>query len=214
MVNYKASSIKGILLGDGCSDAGEFDVLPNEMLCEIMLCFTSIGLLGVSQVCQRFRDCAMADITLIRRYDNLNIKGLFRAVDGEILMDKVIQWHDIGIHFGDGESLRYASENGHVGVVQLLLDRGVNVHAYDDLALYIASEAGHLAVVQLLLDHCADGHTYDETAFHAASANGHTAVVQLLLNYGANVHADNDYALRLASRGGHFVVVQLLLSLM
>jgi len=109
----------------------------------------------------------------------------------------------------DDEALRWASANGHLDVVQFLVEVG---HA-DDEALHRASYNGHLAVVQFLVQHGADVHALNDSALRWASARGHLAVVQFLVQHGADVHADNDGALRWASARGHLAVVQFLKSL-
>ena len=54
------------------------------------------------------------------------------------------------VHAYDDEALRWASEKGHLPVVEFLVKAGADVHAYDDDALRWASERGHLAVVKFL----------------------------------------------------------------
>ena len=115
------------------------------------------------------------------------------------------------VHAKDDEALLWASMNGHLAVVQALLTAGADVHANYDYALRLASEYGHLAVVQVLLKAGADDHAQDDSALRLASANGYLPVVQALLTAGANVHAQDDDALRWASRNGHTDVVALLL---
>jgi len=48
------------------------------------------------------------------------------------------------------EALRWASSNGHLEVVKLLLEHGASVHAKDNLALQWAIDRGHLEVAELL----------------------------------------------------------------
>ena len=54
------------------------------------------------------------------------------------------------VHFGNDLALRYASENGHLNVVELLFKYGADVHANNDDALWWASQNSHLDVVKLL----------------------------------------------------------------
>ena len=116
------------------------------------------------------------------------------------------------VHALDDCSLRSASYNGHLEVVQALLKAGADVHTLDDEALRLASAKGHGAVVQALLNAGADVHALDDSALRGASAKGHLAVVQALLTAGSNVHAKDDWALRWASYNGHLEVVQALLN--
>jgi ankyrin repeat protein len=80
-----------------------------------------------------------------------------------------------------------ASENGHVGVVRWLLDRGSAIDALDEhgwSALFEASCDGHTAVVRLLLERGADptiGNETFMTPLMTASACGRTEVVRCLL---------------------------------
>ena len=63
---------------------------------------------------------------------------------------------------GDGaHALFMAAQNGHIEVVQLLLDQpGINLdqgRLYDgNTAVHIATESNHIAIVKLLLAHGAD----------------------------------------------------------
>jgi len=96
-------------------------------------------------------------------------------------------------------------------IEQLILE-GADVHADNDCALRWASENGHLNLVKVLLENGADVHAKDDCALMRASNNGHLDVVKVLLKNGADVHADNDCALRWASENGHLNLVDLLKS--
>lgn len=56
------------------------------------------------------------------------------------------------------DGLIWASGNGYLELVRLLLERGADVHAYNDLALRWASRMGHLDIVKLLLERGANVH--------------------------------------------------------
>ncbi|KAJ7483667.1 ankyrin repeat domain-containing protein [Mycena latifolia] len=113
-----------------------------------------------------------------------------------------------------------ASSNGHIHLVELLIDAGAKINSEDvhyGNALYAAAEAGHEPVVQLLIEKGADvnaqgGHFGN--ALQAASVNENESMVQLLIKKGADVNAQGGpygNALQAASWNGHESVVQLLI---
>ncbi|KAJ7059385.1 hypothetical protein C8F01DRAFT_989269, partial [Mycena amicta] len=113
-----------------------------------------------------------------------------------------------------------ASVEGHLDVVQLLLECGAKVNMQGELhgnALSTASAKGHLDIAQLLLEHGANINAQggpDGNALQAASAGGHLDVAQLLLEHGADVNAQGGRyanALQAAAARGHLDVVRLLL---
>ena len=81
-----------------------------------------------------------------------------------------------------GEALLDAAMQGHTAVVALLLDRGADVHYANDQALYNAAYRGHLETAKLLLQR---GATADTHILATAVANGHHAVADLLRAHGA-----------------------------
>jgi ankyrin repeat protein len=86
---------------------------------------------------------------------------------------------------------------------------------YDRLPLHIAAEQGHLAVVQHLLNSGACLHDREEsgrTALMCAAAGGHLPIVQTLIARGANANAAcrGETALMLAAQNGHQAVYQFL----
>ena len=90
----------------------------------------------------------------------------------------------------------YASENGHLVVVELLLDRGADPNAatYNGYtALMWAAGGNHPHVVEILLERGADldysPGFYKVTPLSSASGSGHIDMVKLLLDRGANPSA-------------------------
>ena len=122
-------------------------------------------------------------------------------------------------------ALYFASQKGHVEVVQLLLARQdveVNENTHDGAtALYIASQKGHIEVVRLLLARqdvdVNSTHKYcGFTALIIAAQYGHADVLQLLLaRQDVEVNKDDvrgRTALYFASENGHAESVRLLLA--
>jgi hypothetical protein len=115
----------------------------------------------------------------------------------------IIVKNDGDIHADDDFAFRYAS-------FKYLISHGANIHAKNDSAFIWASNNGHLAVVECLLSHGVDVHTYNDRALIWACYMGHLEVVKCLIFHDANVHVDNGCALKIASCNGHLAVAEYL----
>ncbi|ETS85999.1 hypothetical protein PFICI_04024 [Pestalotiopsis fici W106-1] len=110
--------------------------------------------------------------------------------------------------------LSAAAENGHTGIVEILLDYMPAVQVHRDYALLRSSTRGHQDIAKLLLDVGVNVNFEDngDTPLTLSSKNGHKAVIELLLESGANVNGGSfQQPLAAASREGHEDVVELLL---
>ncbi|KAJ2454061.1 hypothetical protein EV183_001784 [Coemansia sp. RSA 2336] len=96
----------------------------------------------------------------------------------------------------------------HIGVVRLLLARGVNPDAQNGRPLVYASSKGWARTAAVLLAYGANVHVRDNEPLREAAEHGHLALVRLLVAAGADIHADNDAPLRNAARGGHLEVIK------
>jgi ankyrin repeat protein len=117
-------------------------------------------------------------------------------------------------------ALHVAARNGHVAVVQLLLDNGACVDAKDAYGLmpiHWAARRGREAVVRLLLGRGIDVNVRDAnggTPMHRAAEGGHIKIVRLLSVRGANVNMEdtsNSAPIHYAAKGGHGTLLKLLL---
>ncbi|CEJ87062.1 hypothetical protein VHEMI04290 [[Torrubiella] hemipterigena] len=117
-------------------------------------------------------------------------------------------------------ALYWASVQGYLTIVRLLLDERVDVNAqggYYGNALQAACSEGYIDIVQLLLDEGADVNVqggYYGNALQAACCEGYVDIVRLLLDEGADVNVQGGYydnALQAACSEGHADIVRLLL---
>ncbi|XP_023943012.2 ankyrin-3-like [Bicyclus anynana] len=118
-------------------------------------------------------------------------------------------------------ALHYAAEQGHCGIVRLILDAGckVDITAGDGLtSLHIAAMRNHAEIVKQLL--AAGSHvnykTHEKmTPLHFAASRGFLELVKILASNGAYLEARDTSertALYLAAGRGHVDVVQYLIS--
>lgn len=118
-------------------------------------------------------------------------------------------------------ALFWASEQGHLGAVRWLLDRGASINARDcwnDTALIVASFEGQEDIVRLLLDRDADVHArnqWNATALIDATYRRYMPIMLLLLEAGADVNqkgiADFSTALMTACDADDSQIARILL---
>ena len=119
---------------------------------------------------------------------------------------------------GGHTALYLAAANGHLDVVQLLLEASADKDKATDLgekALHVAVANSQLAVVQLLLQYSDKDKVAEDcaTALPVASQNGHIDITRLLLKMGVDpnkVTTGNKSALHSAAQKGQLRLVQLL----
>jgi ankyrin repeat protein len=122
-------------------------------------------------------------------------------------------------------ALMYAAENGHAGVIQLLLKHKAKMNARDRggdgsggrMAVHYAAEGGHSEALGTLLDAgvAPDAKATDgTTALAIACCGGYLEAARLLIQRGANVNAVDKNGMSPlwgAASGGHDKVIEALL---
>lgn len=116
--------------------------------------------------------------------------------------------------------LQLAVVDGHVKVVEALLNMGVNMEVADEdgyTPLYSAAGRGNVEVVKILIERGANVEATDWnnwSPLHWAANNGHDEVVRILLQSGANAEAtssDGQTPLHSAAKWGHVGQVKMLI---
>lgn len=139
--------------------------------------------------------------------------ALQRAIAGD--KKRINAQDDIGSH-----ALYWASLQGYIDIVQLLIDGGADTNALGKNghyhSLHAVSITGNTEIAQLLLSNGADVNLQgtDMSPLHIASSQGHLELVRLLIDNGANVNAQDRLRrtpLPSALTNGHLGIAKLLL---
>ncbi len=101
--------------------------------------------------------------------------------DQQVFFDLIKQ-----INFDDsGYAMRWASINGHIQIVNFLIENGADVHALNDIAIKSAIENHHINIAKLLLD-VGVNIVYNDIIYRA-SIYGHLDILEHILNLGVPV---------------------------
>lgn len=142
---------------------------------------------------------------------------------------KVSTYHDesmrlqTGVDFEDiySDALWEASANGHIEIMEVLLNQGVKADAcwrQGGTALHEASRRGHLESVKVLLRRGADvsakNGTRGDDSLQIACFHGQAEIVEELLRHGANARSDDSHhgsAIQAAASNGQNRIVHMLI---
>ena len=148
----------------------------------------------------------MKNIITYNQFINESIKDLMKGKSDEEILKKL---GDLNLE----ELLKKSLQNGYLNGVKLALEKGANPSDKDNEAIRFASEEGHTEIVELLLqDKRVNPSDKDNEAIRYASENGYTEIVELLLQDKRIDPSDDDnYAIKNASYNGFTEIVRLLL---
>ncbi|CVL06935.1 related to ankyrin [Fusarium mangiferae] len=153
-----------------------------------------------------------------------NMKGLhLAAYFGNITETQILLLdNDPDLINGHGRTaLSYAANNGHLAIVEMLLENGANIDLGDDMLLTPLSwtcVSGHTTIAEIILQNHAQVDSRDDderTPLSHAAEHGNTAIVQLLLDNNAEVDSEDRWGqtpLLIAVGEGHVDIVLLLLA--
>ncbi|ETS73751.1 hypothetical protein PFICI_14697 [Pestalotiopsis fici W106-1] len=129
----------------------------------------------------------------------------------QLLLEKFTKSTD---RFSFEQALRKAAKNGHLSIVELLLDYQDEIHLAEEVPLEDACAGGHTDIVRFLMDRYADAELHlDESLLEAAEANN-MEIARMLLLRGADVGRDHHFAgtvLHMACCNGSVELAQLFL---
>jgi ankyrin repeat protein len=152
------------------------------------------------------------------------IKGHFNVVEyflKDLKLHYLLEYHDNEMN----TSLHLASQNGHLSIVEVLLEYGANINARNkegNTALEISCRKGYFEISKVLINNYTsisiqddvDQRAQNDHPLHVACHEGAHEVVKLLLLKGATIdiiNSQDQNCLDIAIRQGHRDVIRVLL---
>ena len=159
-------------------------------------------------------------VELYKIYAAADARLTYRSLASEVIKRKIVETisHETvrkilksaGITAKTKFDLQSAAREGHIKVVECLIENGADVRADVDLSLQFAAHNGNLGIVKFLVENGADIHAYDDYALRWSAHDGHIKIVKYLVEKGANIHADDDCALQWAAHNENLDIVKFL----
>lgn len=177
----------------------------NDILIEILVFCTSTSILiNFSLINKKSFNSFINNKNYIgiKKLQNLLLRTNYNnKLDYLDIYNKIIKYSCIN------NALRLCAEEGHLKVVEYLIEVGADIHTGYDHALRFSSENGYLEIVKYLVENGANN--FNE-ALKWSARNGHLDVVKYLVEVDAN---DFDEALIFSARNGKFKIVKYFIEL-
>ena len=161
-------------------------------------------------------------IQFLERIHRQSEKAFEASKKGDIqtIFDLNKDGFSINTRFNGRLLIHLSSENGHLSVVEYLVNQKVDINSKDNnnwTPLHYAAKNGHLSVVEYLVNQKADINSKEDnnwTPLHYAAKNGHLSVVEYLLHQGADFRdrINGQSYLHWAAESGHLSVVEYLVN--
>jgi len=123
----------------------------------------------------------------------------------------------IDIHNNNDEPLRLASSNGHLEIIQYIMEitREENyiINSNNVLhALYSAISVGHLKIVKYLIEQFSLVLNNDNNVIYVALSNYYVEIIKYLIEAGANIHVNDDFIFKNAIKTNNLDMVKFLVN--
>ena len=116
------------------------------------------------------------------------------------------------IHVDNGSAVQWASEGGHLEVVQFLVENNVNIHI-NNSALYISLLNDHFDIAKYLISNGLDIHNDNDRVVRVVANKGNVKAMMFLVENGIDITAHNNQAINFASQASRHDLVRYLLSI-
>lgn len=137
---------------------------------------------------------------------------LYATQNGHLSIVDFLRSKGADITFSNGTLLIEAVNNGHDDVVAYLLSY-IDINIQGGLAIFQAAVTGNLSTLELLVSNGANLSLMGDASLAEAAYGGHLAVVEYLISQGVDPNANEGYSLTRAAEGGDLDMVIYLVGL-
>ena len=107
-----------------------------------------------------------------------------------LMVQYILSFHKIDIHYETDLPIREAVDTGNVGIVTYLVEHGADIHTCNNQCMNAAAALGHLPIIQYLIT---QGGLVDKSMFMYACVYGHLDIVSFLLETIPDLSFDSEW---------------------